>query len=106
MHDPDWSDNDLTWYEFSRACPSMTVIGSPDPPEPPLKFKTPEELTEITQTIKNISEAEVPGWDYTEYIYGTIIPHIEELHEADQLEWFEEIGVPTAKYNFAGYRNI
>ena len=60
---------------------------------PPIQFKTPEELTAITQEIKN--ENTIPSWEWTEYIYGTILPHIEELHEAGQLEHFEEDENPS-----------
>jgi len=104
LHEPDYSDNDLTWYEFALACPNMDVTGSPAPPEPPLKFKTPEELTVITQSIKD--ENTIPSWEWTDYIYGTIIPHIDELHEAGQLVEVDEDDEPSSNYNFKGFRNI
>jgi len=61
----------------------MPVTGSPDPPEPPISFKTPAELQQISEDI--VAEDQIPSWEWTAYIYGTILPHIEELHRNDQL---------------------
>ena len=47
LHDSELDDNDLTWFEFSQACPNVTTIGGPAPPTPPSTVPTIEELAEI-----------------------------------------------------------
>ena len=77
-------------------------IGSAEPPTPPDLGPTIEELAVITQEIKNNT---IPSWEWTEYIYGTILPHIDELHDADALYAVEEDGLVYTGYTFNGYRN-
>ena len=106
LHEPEFDDNDLTWYEFSQACPGVSTIGSADPPTPPYVGKTIEELAQISQDIKN--ENTIPNWEWTDYVYGTILPHIDELHEASALY---EVTYEDAdddclleNYTFTGFR--
>ena len=108
LHEPEFDDNDLTWYEFSQACPDVTTTGSADPPTPPVTVKTIEELAVITQEILN--ENTIPSWDWSQYIWETIMPHIDDLHEADALyevtvEDDDRDSCPTAPWKFTGYRN-
>ena len=35
LHEPELNDNDLTWHEFSQACPGVPTTGGADPPVPP-----------------------------------------------------------------------
>jgi len=85
----------------------MMNIGSADPPTPPDVGPTIEELAEIAQDIK--SENTVPSWEWTEYIYGTILPYIDDLHEAGALYEVtledEDGDCPYDGYTFSGFRN-
>ena len=82
----------------------MPTIGSPDPPLPPPLQKTPDELAAISEAIATNNYT--PSWEWTAYIYGTILPHIEELHEAGQLvEVIDEDSCGSDGYSFTGYRN-
>ena len=69
--------------ERNPNCPGMATIESTDLPTPPDTGKTIEELAKISEEIKD--EKEIPSWEWTEYIYKTILPHIDELHEAGAL---------------------
>ena len=44
LHEPELDDNDLTWHEFSQACPNVPTTGGADLPTPPDLGKTIEEL--------------------------------------------------------------
>ena len=75
---------------------------SPDLPTPPDLGPTEEELVVITQEIVN--ENTLYSWEWTDYIYGTILPHIDDLHEADLLYAVEEDSLDHNNYTFNGFR--
>ena len=64
---------------------------------------TPAELAAVSQAI--LDENTIPSYEWTAYIYGTILPHIEELHDAGLLYWVEEDGLEYEGWTFRGYRN-